>query len=220
MQNELPKLVNIAKACEWLQAKSGKQWELWHLLDAGLSPYFWLDYTEPEAALFGNRYEGMLCRMLYGGDIQRLHALSHAEVLVTMYETPDGDLARNVPGISVPQQELVFQASDLLELCAAYRSSNVVMAQTEAPVVTESAPVAKETPAERRARRLAMFESEKKREPRGALQRLANREGVDRSNLGKEIKKAKAEQREQTQSGLWPLHRVVDGKRIPGNNPD
>ena len=79
-------------------------------------------------------------------------------------------------------------------------------AQTAAPVVTE-------TPKERRARQLAMFEIEEKREKRGALQRLANSEGLDHSNLSKDIKRAKAEREEEKRAGIWTSQLIRDGKR-------
>lgn len=81
------------------------------------------------------------------------------------------------------------------------------------PQAATPAPVAKETPAERRARWLDMFEAEEKREKRGALQRLANSEGVDRSNMGKDIAKARAERDTQRRAGGWASQFVQDGKR-------
>ena len=68
-----------------------------------------------------------------------------------------------------------------------------------------AAPVVTETPKERRARQLAMFEIEEKREKRGALQRLANSEGLDHSNLSKDIKRAKAEREEEKRAGRGRL---------------
>ena len=75
------------------------------------------------------------------------------------------------------------------------------------------APVAVETPHERRARWLDMFEAEEKREKRGALQRLANSEGVDRSNMGKDIAKAREERDTERRAGGWTAQLVQDGKR-------
>ena len=87
------------------------------------------------------------------------------------------------------------------------------IAQTEpqaAPV--EGAP-ASETPEQRRARWLAMLEVEEKREKRGALQRVADREGVDRSNMRKDIEKARAIRTEQNQAGFFVSQLVQNGKR-------
>ena len=81
------------------------------------------------------------------------------------------------------------------------------------PQAATPAPVAKETPAERRARWLDMFEAEEKLVKRGALQRLAKREGVDRSNMGKDIAKARAERDTQRRAGGWASQLVQDGKR-------
>lgn len=81
------------------------------------------------------------------------------------------------------------------------------------PQAATPAPVAKETPAERRARWLDMFEAEEKLVKRGALQRLAKREGVDRSNMGKDIAKARAERADQKRAGVWASQLVQDGKR-------
>ena len=84
-----------------------------------------------------------------------------------------------------------------------------------APVADSAtmAPVVKETPAERRARWLAKFEAEEKREKRGALRRLADSEGVDRSNMSKDIAKARAERDTQRRAGGWASQLVQDGRR-------
>ncbi len=81
------------------------------------------------------------------------------------------------------------------------------------PQAATPAPVANETPAERRARWLDMFEAEEKLVKRGALQRLAKREGVDRSNMAKDIAKARAERADQKRAGVWASQLVQDGKR-------
>lgn len=75
----------------------------------------------------------------------------------------------------------------------------------------ETAPA--ETPMQRRARLLAELEAEQAIQSRGALQRLADRHGVDRSNLGKDIQKAKAERAEDRRAGTWANHLVRNGKR-------
>ena len=88
-------------------------------------------------------------------------------------------------------------------------------ATTPAPVELPPVPAlaVKETPAERGARWLAMFEEEARRAKRGALQRLAEREGVDRSNMGKDIAKARGERDTQRRAGAWTSQLVQDGKR-------
>ena len=79
----------------------------------------------------------------------------------------------------------------------------------------QAVPEVKETAHERRARWLVMFEAEEKRGKRGALTRLAKSEGVDRSNMGKDIDKARAERDTQRRAGGWTAQLVQDGKRKP-----
>ena len=83
----------------------------------------------------------------------------------------------------------------------------------EAPTEPQTAPEVKEKPQDRRARWLVMFEAEEKRGKRGALTRLAKSEGVDRSNMGKDIDKARAERDTQRRAGGWTAQLVQDGKR-------
>jgi hypothetical protein len=71
----------------------------------------------------------------------------------------------------------------------------------------------KETPEQRRARWLDMLEVEEKRKERGALQRVADREGVDRSNMSKDIEKARAIRTERKRAGLCGSQLVQNGKR-------
>ena len=85
----------------------------------------------------------------------------------------------------------------------------------EAPTEPQTAPEVKEKPQDRRARWLVMFEAEEKRGKRGALTRLAKSEGVDRSNMGKDIDNARAERDTQRRAGGWTAQLVQDGKRKP-----
>lgn len=91
--------------------------------------------------------------------------------------------------------------------------SPVTSGSAKAAAQTLGKEVLTETPAERRAKLLAMFEAEEQREKRGALQRLADREGSDRSNLGKLIAKAKVERDEKAREGGWTSQLVQNGKR-------
>lgn len=79
--------------------------------------------------------------------------------------------------------------------------------------VEDDAPVVKEKPEDRRARWLDMFEAEEKREKRGALQRLADSENVDRSNMKKDIDKARGARDAEKRAGTWTSQLVQDGKR-------
>ena len=128
-------------------------------------------------------------------------------------------------------EKLVFTASDIRALAKIYdleiglstpatqdtpipggSASHDVPAQP-APKTSQPDKAAQETTAERRARWLVMFEAEEKLKPRGALQRLANREGVDRSNMSKAIAKAREERDTQRRAGTWAAQRVQNGKR-------
>lgn len=72
-----------------------------------------------------------------------------------------------------------------------------------------------ETAKQRRQRQLVMYEEEEKQEPRGALQRIANREGVDHSNLSKALAKAREERVPEMRNGTWVSQLVKDGRRHP-----
>lgn len=85
----------------------------------------------------------------------------------------------------------------------------------QANMPPHTAPAAEETPRERRARWLAMFENEEEREKWGALQRVADSEGKDRANMSKAIKKAREERDEQKRAVAWTSQLVQVGKRKP-----
>jgi hypothetical protein len=90
----------------------------------------------------------------------------------------------------------------------------VVMDGFEIQATTPSpTPLVAEPVEQRRARYLAMFEAEEKREKRGALQRVADLEGVDRSNMRKDIDKARDARTKQSRDGLFVSQLVQDGKR-------
>ena len=72
-----------------------------------------------------------------------------------------------------------------------------------------------ETVQQRRDRYLGLFEAEEKHCKRGALTRIANREGVDRSNMGKDIKEARLARDEQIRAGsFWGTQLTQGGKRV------
>lgn len=71
-----------------------------------------------------------------------------------------------------------------------------------------------ETVQQRRDRYLELFEAEEKHCKRGALTRIASREGVDRSNMKKDIEKARLARDEQTRAGyFWGTQLTQGGKR-------
>jgi hypothetical protein len=88
---------------------------------------------------------------------------------------------------------------------------------TTAPVVTGQGTLL-ETVERRRARYLEWFTEEEKIAKLGALQRVFQREqkqnpNADRSNIGKDIKKARAVQTERKRAGHWEAQLVQGGKR-------
>jgi len=180
----LPKDATIEEACNWLQAKTGQTWVLARLLECHLTPHFWLDYKPGYPAIYGDKIEGYQTRMIFQGDLCRLES-DRGDALVNMFTAHDGTLVKVQPGLRVPLSELKFKRESVERVAE-------IINKAAQPQAATPAPVAKETPAERRARWLDMFEAEEKLVKRGALQRLAKREGVDRSNMGKDIAKARA----------------------------
>lgn len=199
----LPSNSTIAETCEWLQCETGQQWSLPRLLEEGhLTPYVWIDYVEGLPLIFGNRLEGFLTKMAYHGDVIRL-AADRNDALLTMFTGHDGALIRPKPGWRVELKHIRFQKPDI------ERVAEIINKQKTAPAQTP--PV--ETVEQRRTRYLALFEAEEIRDKRGALQRVADSEGVDRSNLKKDIDKARAARDSEKRAGSWASQLVTDGKR-------
>ena len=124
----------------------------------------------------------------------------------------NGEITSDVYGGDSTGQTILLKTLDVGALRIAradienFRIDHSEQTATPAPEVTE-------TVAQRRARWLAMFEIEEKREKRGALQRVADSEGVDRSNMQKGIDKARAIRTEQNRAGFFVSQLVQDGKR-------
>ncbi|MDP9932526.1 hypothetical protein [Variovorax paradoxus] len=109
----LPKLATIEQACAWLHAKTGGIWILARLLEMGLTPWFWLDYTPTAPSkIFNGRFEGYLAPMVFAGDTHRLEA-DGADALVNITRTSEGELLKIEPGMRVPLSELRFKREDL-----------------------------------------------------------------------------------------------------------
>lgn len=109
----------------------------------------------------------------------------------------------------LPKENLTVQAArDAVDESIATPDS---ASNIKVPVVTA---VLSGATKEGRARLLASFETEQKNGKRGALQRLAKVEMIDRSNLGKALGKARVERTEQGRAGGdWTSQLVRDGKR-------
>jgi hypothetical protein len=80
---ELPFRATTEQACDWLALQTGTPWTLARLLEAGLTPYVWLDYDAAHAELFGDANGGYAAPIFFEGDIARLAAGSE-DVLITI----------------------------------------------------------------------------------------------------------------------------------------
>lgn len=118
MNPYLPTEASIDEACEWLTERTGEQWTLPRLLDAGLKPWVWLDYS-PDAPpdVFGDRYEGFMAPFVFWNDTRRL-AIERQSALMTMTRNHEGKLMRMTPGLPVALSELRFKREDVMQLVA------------------------------------------------------------------------------------------------------
>lgn len=113
-----------------------------------------------------------------------------------------------------------FGAAGLVLLGAelAAFTASIAEPQQTAPEQDAAKPAPVETVGQRRARYLAWFTEEERINPRGALQRVTEREALqnpkaDRSNIGKDIKQAQGAAKTQKQAGAMFGQLVRDGKR-------
>jgi hypothetical protein len=91
-------------------------------------------------------------------------------------------------------------------------------AATPAPVMASATPASVETVEQRRDRYLAWHREEERINPRGAVQRVYEREllqnpKADRANIGKDIRKARGNTEKQKKANNWTSQLVTDGKR-------
>ena len=211
MTDYLPKNATSEQACNWLQDKTGQTWILPRLLECHLTPYFWLDYKPCYHTVFGEKIEGYQTSIAFQGDLCRLES-DGTEALVTMFAAHDGSLVKIEPGLRVPLSELRFKRDEI------EATAEIINKQKAAPA--QAAKPAPETVEQRCARFLAWFTEEQRINPRGALQRVTEREAkqnpkADRSNISKDIKKARGTAKTQKQAGAMfgQLVQVKDGKR-------
>lgn len=111
----LPSRATISESCEWLNDRTGEQWTIARLLEYGLVPWFWLDYTPGWPAIFGDKKEGYLAPICFAGDTDRLAA--NRDVIVTMTRTHDGKYLRiDDPVFRFDIEELLFLREDIKQL--------------------------------------------------------------------------------------------------------
>lgn len=98
--NYLQKIATIEEACRWLETETEQRWTLPRLIDAGLTPWFWIDYSPGWPALFGEpendvpvaflpAARGYLAPLFNALDLRRL-AAGASDVIVSSTRTNDG----------------------------------------------------------------------------------------------------------------------------------
>ena len=117
MTDYLPKHATNEQACAWLHARTGQSWSLARLMECGFMPWVWLDYTPGYPSIFGDRLEGYLAPMVFGGDTERLEA-DGTFALITMTRTHEGIPMKINPGIRAPLSELRFKREDIEAMAA------------------------------------------------------------------------------------------------------
>ena len=155
----LPKDATIEEACNWLQAKTGQTWVLARLLECHLRPHFWLDYKPGYPTIYGDRIEGYQTRMIFQGDLCRLES-DRGDALVNMFTAHDGTLVKVQPGLRVPLSELKFKRESVERVAE-------IINKAAQPLAATPAPVAKETPAERRPGGLTCLKPRKSEKSEG-----------------------------------------------------
>ena len=112
----LPNNATTEETCLWLSEQTGAPWNLARLLEAGLTPYVWLDYSEEYAGLFAEGITRYPAPIFFVDDTQRLIAGSD-DVLMRM--TRDSDrisFKLKPPGITMPLDALRFFQRDVAAL--------------------------------------------------------------------------------------------------------
>ena len=100
LENYLPKLATLSEACDWLKSEIGEMFTISRLIENGLMPWFWLDYSEQSSTLFDGRKEGYLAPIVFNGDTQRLSA-DKGDALVNWTRAFNGELREIIPPMRV-----------------------------------------------------------------------------------------------------------------------
>jgi hypothetical protein len=105
--------------CHWLSQQTGEPWTLARLIEHGLTPYVWLEYTDETAELFSEEVKAYPAPIVFIEDTQRLAAGSE-DVLIRF--TRDSDkiaIQLKAPGIRMPLDALRFLQRDIAQLADA-----------------------------------------------------------------------------------------------------
>lgn len=104
----LPEWATAEEACDWLARTLGETWTLPRLLEHGIRPSVWVEWSpNSPAELFGDRREGFRAHFSYPGDTQRL-AFDRTALLTMTVRPWDGVPIRFSPGIKVVADDLRF----------------------------------------------------------------------------------------------------------------
>jgi hypothetical protein len=117
-QTELAFRATTDETCAWLAQQTGSAWTLARLIESGLIPYVWLDYSADYPELFGDATGGYPAPIFYEADTQRLAAGSE-DVLITF--TKDADklpVQLAAPGLRAPLHTLRFLQKDIARLAS------------------------------------------------------------------------------------------------------
>lgn len=131
------------------------------------------------------------------------------ETMATQTEKHDeveGEYQWFTEPVRVTREQIRIKAATLNKILTVWSNAQ------PAPAQTTPAPVEAETTAQRRIRYLELFEAEERNGKRGALTRLAAREGVDRANMKKDIDKARGTRTAQTRAGASWGSQLVRGR--------
>jgi hypothetical protein len=104
------------ETCLWLSEKTGLNWKLARLLEHGLTPHVWLDYSEEYSGLFAEGIKRYPAPIFFVEDIKRLSD-GGPDVLIRI--TRDSDrisFKLKEPGISRPLDALRFFQRDIQQL--------------------------------------------------------------------------------------------------------
>ena len=117
-KTELAFRATTDEACAWLAQQTSTEWTIARLIESGLIPYVWLDYSADYPELFGDATGGYPAPIFYEADTQRLAAGSE-DVLITF--TKDADkiaIQLAAPGLRAPLHALRFLQKDIARLAS------------------------------------------------------------------------------------------------------
>ncbi|SHH08582.1 hypothetical protein [Massilia sp. CF038] len=104
------------EACAWLAERTGSPWSLARMIEAGITPYVWLDYDASRPEMFGDANGGYAAPIFFEGDTTRL-AQGSADVLITMTKDVHQLVVKlEAPGLRRALHELRFLRKDVEKL--------------------------------------------------------------------------------------------------------